>query len=85
MTPADRLAALAAKRDAARREADQARGAQRQCLERLRKEHGCRTLAEAEALAARLSKELNRLEVELEEALQKAEAEYDGIGMGDQH
>jgi hypothetical protein len=83
MTIGDRLARLVARRDAARRDADQARGAQRQCLERLRKEHGCKSLREAEALEARLSKELARLEAELEEALEKAEAEYDGIRMAE--
>lgn len=72
----DRLARL--KRDIARhrREADKTEGALEQILRRLKAEHGCETLEEAEALAVKLKKQTVRARKEFERQLATFERRF---------
>jgi hypothetical protein len=59
-----------------RKEADQATGRLQQLMERLEKEHGCKTVKQAEKLLAKLEKEEAAAEQEYEAALRDFEKQY---------
>lgn len=76
MNEAHRLALLVAKRDELLKEANEASGAYKQCLERLKKEYGCNSLEEAKKQRIKLKKELDAIDSELSEKLANMEEEY---------
>ena len=56
-TTVDRYKELKSKVDGLQREADKAEGALGQAMAELKEKHGCKTLEEAEKLAAKKAKE----------------------------
>ena len=76
MDAAERLARIKKRAAAARRERDEARGALRECLRRLRREHGCRTIEEAEALAKNLGRDAAEAERRFERAVERFERRW---------
>ena len=70
---AQRLKEEAEKRQ---RQADKAQGALDSLLLQLRKEHGLKSLEEAEALLPRLTKELEQVKRELDKALNEYEQKW---------
>ena len=70
---AQRLKELAEKR---RQQADKAQGALDSLLSQLRKEHGLKSLEEAEAYLLKLTKELEQVKRELEKTLEEYERKW---------
>ncbi len=73
---------LVALQDRARREADKAQGRADQLLSELKREYGCRTLAEAEQRLAEMAEEERRLERAYVKELKAFKALY-GDKLGD--
>lgn len=72
----ERINKLIRLRDEARREAAEAAGAYKQVMDRLRSEHGCASLEEADAMITQLSKEISKYEKELETLVWEMEQKY---------
>lgn len=72
----DRFNKLVKERDQAARDKERAKGAAESILARLKKEHSCETIEEAEAEANKAEKQANKLEGEFEEELEKIEREF---------
>ena len=72
----ERLAALKAKVASLRRRRDKARGALGEVMARLKKEHGCSSLEEAEKMLRGTKREARRLEREFARGLRAFERKW---------